>query len=207
MPDDTEDPPAPQDTAPLDNIPPNHSMAEQDGESSTKYSESPDPYCDLAKLQKHFQQLKEWLTQLEPTANPHAHAKELAQLTNKLQQLTLTLQLHPTPRPLEEPLHTAMQKCTDTLYTTQWQTNLTTSLLQDTSTFDGQDSTKLEDWLTNLKMASDILKESSACLAETKSHSLAYTFIQKALQAEKCCNNIKDILHFNFFNINKHTYT
>ena len=73
---DTEDVPAPPDNTPL-----NHSIHRQDSESSTEYSEEPDPHCDLADLQEHFQQLQEWLTSLEPTANPHANAEELAQLT------------------------------------------------------------------------------------------------------------------------------
>ena len=63
------------------------------------------------------------------------HISELAHVTNKLQQLTVTLQPYPTSRPMEEPLHTAMQKYTDTLCTTQQQMNLTTSLLQDIPIF------------------------------------------------------------------------
>ena len=69
---------------------------------------------------------------------------------------------------MEDPLHTAMQKYTDTLCATQWQRNHTMSLLKDISTFDGWDSTKLEGWLTNLETATDILKESQASLAEAK---------------------------------------
>ena len=66
-------------------------------------------------------------------------------------------------------------------------------LLQDISTFDGKDSTKLEEWLTNLKIAADILKESQASLSEAKSHGLTCTLICEALKAEKCWDNIKDI--------------
>ena len=68
-------------------------------------------------LQEQFQQHWEWLIQLEPTTNPSVHAEEMMHLTNKLQQLAVTLQLCPPSRPMEEPLHTAMQKYTDTLYT------------------------------------------------------------------------------------------
>ena len=46
--------------------------------------------------------------------NPPAHIEEIAHLTNKLQQLAITLQLHRTCRPVEESLQTAMQKYTDT---------------------------------------------------------------------------------------------
>ena len=155
--DDTEDTPAPNKTASLDNTQPTHSIPKQDGEATAKYSDDSNPQCALVELQEHFQQHQEWLTQLKPTANPPAHIAELAHLTDKLQQLALMLQPCPTSRPMEEPLHTAMQKYTDTLCTTQWQKILTISLLQDIQTFDGQGTTKLEDWLSNIKMAADIL--------------------------------------------------
>ena len=57
--DDTKDEPTPQNTAPLDNVPLNHSIPEQDGESSPKYSEDPNLHCNLAELQEHFQHLLE----------------------------------------------------------------------------------------------------------------------------------------------------
>ena len=94
-----------------------------------------------------------------------------------------------------------------TLCATQWQTNLTTSLVQDISTSNGWDSTKLEDWLTHLVSTTDILKESQACLAEAKSCSLVCTLISKVLQAEKCWDNIKEILHLKLCNANIYTYT
>ena len=78
------------------------------------------------------------------------HSKELAQLTNKLWQQAVTLQPLPTPKPREDPLHMAMQKYTDTLCVTQCQTNLTMSLLQDILTFNRWDTTKMEDWLSNI---------------------------------------------------------
>ena len=93
----TKDVPTPQDTPALDNTSLNHSIPEQGSESSAKYSEDPNPWHDLAELQEQFQQLQEWHTQLEPTSNPHIHAEELAQLIDKLQQLAITPQQHPTP--------------------------------------------------------------------------------------------------------------
>ena len=51
--------PTPQDTDPLDNTPLNCSMPEQDSESSTEYSEDPNPHHALVELQEHFQQLQE----------------------------------------------------------------------------------------------------------------------------------------------------
>ena len=73
--------------------------------------------------------------------------------------------------------------------------NLTTSLLQDIPTFDGWDTTKLEDSLSDIESAADILKESHACLAKAKSYSLTHTLVCEELQAGKCWDNIQDILH------------
>ena len=47
--------------------------------------------------------------------------------------------------------------------------NLTMSLLQDSTMFDGEDTSKLEDWLGDIKTAVDILNESCAYLAKAKS--------------------------------------
>ena len=52
---DTKDTPAPKDTAPLGNIPPNSSMIKQDSESSARYSKVPDPHHDLTNFLEHFQ--------------------------------------------------------------------------------------------------------------------------------------------------------
>ena len=40
------------------------------------------------------------------------------------------------------------------------ESNLTTMMLQDIPTFDGQDSPKLEDWLMDIETATGILTES-----------------------------------------------
>ena len=98
-----------------------------------------------------------------------AHTKELAHLTEKLQKFTLKMHPHPTDRHGNAPIHRAMQQCADTLCTTQWQENLTISLLQDFTMFDGQATSKLEDWLGNIETAADILRESHTCLAKAKS--------------------------------------
>ena len=80
----------------------------------------------------------------------------------------MTLQPHSACRPVDKLIHTAIQQYTDTLYATQQQMNLTTSLHQDISTFDGWDTTKFEDWLSDIETALDILKDSHACLAEAE---------------------------------------
>ena len=174
---DAEEIPAPHNTTPLETTSTTHSILKLDSETTTKYSEDISPQRDLAWLQEHFQQLQETLNQLGPTAKPPVHIEELAHLNNKLQQLAMTVQ----PCSPCSPLHTAMQKYTATSCTTQQQTNLTTSLLQDIPTCDGWDTMKLEDWLSDIEMAADILKESCTHLTEAKSCSLTNTLVCKAL--------------------------
>ena len=132
---------------------------------------------------------------------------EFMQLTDKLQHLTMMLQPFQSPQPNKESVHTTMQAYTDTLHTTQKEANLTTSLLQDISGFDGQDSTKLEDWLMDMETATDILTESHTHLAEAKSNGLTHTLICKTLQAGKCWDELKGILQLKLCNANIHTYT
>ena len=99
-----------------------------------------------------------------------------------------------------------MQKYTYTLWATQQQTNLTTSLLQDI-TFDGWDSTKLEDWLTDLELAADILKESQTCLAKANCCGLTCTLIHEVIKAEKILGQHQGQLWWTLCNANLHTYT
>ena len=66
---------------------------------------------------------------------------------------------------------------------------------------------KLEDWLSDIEMAADVLKESHACLAEAKSHGLTCTLVCEAFQAGKCWDDIRHILYLKLCNVNIHTYT
>ena len=81
------------------------------------------------------------------------------QLEQKLNQLTLTLQ------PPSEPIEEVLDKYTDTLCNAQKKTSLESSLLQDIPTLNGQDSSQLEDWLTDIEMASELTGESRTKLA------------------------------------------
>ena len=94
----------------------------------------------------------------------------------------------------------------DTLYATQRESNLTTTMLQDIPTFDGQDS-KLEDWLIDIETAGDILTESHTHLAKAESCGLTHTCNHKASQKEKYQDEIKGILRLKLCNANIHTYT
>ena len=76
------------------------------------------------------------------------HKDAIHQLEQKLNQLTITL------CPPSEPIEEVLGKYTDTLGTAQKKTSLESSLLQDIPTLNGQDSSQLEDWLTDVETAS-----------------------------------------------------
>ena len=97
------------------------------------------------------------------------------QLEQKLNQLTLTL--HCPSEPIEE----VLDKYTDTLCNTQKKTSLESSLLQDIPILNGQDSSQLEDWLTDIEMASELTGKSRTELAQAKSRGLIRTLISEAL--------------------------
>ena len=76
-------------------------------------------------------------------------AESLDHIEWELQNLSLALQPQPSPTP-PEPFRQVICQYTDTLCTTQKQTNLTNSLLQDINVFNEYNSTKLEDWLMDI---------------------------------------------------------
>ena len=84
------------------------------------------------------------------------------QLEQRLNQLTLTL-CFPS-----EPIEEVLDKYTETVCTTQKKTSLESSLLQDILTLNGQDSSQLEDWLTDIETASELTGESRTKLAQAK---------------------------------------
>ena len=111
------------------------------------------------------------------------------QLEQKLNQLTIAL--HPPSEPTEE----ILDKYTDTLCTAQKKTSLESSLLQDIPTLNGQDSSQLEDWLTDIETASELIGESRTKLAQAKSKGLVRMLISEALPLQKTWEKIKDSLH------------
>ena len=88
-------------------------------------------------------------------------------------------------------MHTTMQVYADTLCVIWREANITTTLLQDIPMFEGQYSSKLQDWFMDIETISDILTRSHTHLAEAKSCSLSHTLICEALQAGKCWDEIK----------------
>ena len=160
--------------------------------SSNEYCEETNTHHPLVDLIEQFQQLGNQFASLKSNTPQSTPTEELLQLTDKLQHLTMALQ--PAPQSSEEPVHKTMQAYTDTLHATKRGAKLTTTMLQDTPAFDGQDSSNLEDWFMDIESATDIQSESHTCLAEAKSHSLTHTLICEATQTGKCLDEIKGFL-------------
>ena len=119
-------------------------------------------------------------------------------LEQKLNPLTITL--HPPSEPIEE----VLDKYTDTLHNTQKKTSLESSLLQDIPKLNGQDSSQLEDWLTDIETASELTGESRTKLAQAKSRGLVRMLISEALTLQKTWEEIKDSLHLKISNVDIH---
>ena len=80
----------------------------------------------------------------------------ISHLECKLNQLALTL-CPPMPA---EPIGEVLNKYTDTLCNAQKKTSFVNSLLQDITILNGNDSSQLEDWLTDIKTPSDLTGKS-----------------------------------------------
>ena len=120
-------------------------------------------------------------------------------LEQRLNKLTLTL--HHTDTPIEN----VLDRYTKTLCTAQKKTSLESSLLQDIPILNGQDSSQLEDWLTDIETASELTNESRTKLAQAKSRGLVRILISKALTAQKSWEEIKDSLCLKISNVDIHT--
>ena len=89
----------------------------------------------------------------------------------------------------------------DTLCTTQKQTNLTNSLLQDIAIFNEHDSTKLEEWLMDIETTENLTNESQVKLAKAKSRGITNMLVMETINSEK-----NDLLRLKLCNANIHTY-
>ena len=121
------------------------------------------------------------------------------ELEQRLNRLTLTLCSS------DDPIENVLDKYTETLCTTQKKTSLESSLLQDIPTLNGQDSSQLEDWLTDIETASELTGESRTKIAQAKSKELVRTLISEALTAQKNWEEIKDSLQLKISNADIHT--
>ena len=95
-------------------------------------------------------------------------------LEQKLNQLAITL------CPPTEPIGEVLNKYTNTLCTAQKKMSLESSLLQDIPILNGNNSSQLEDWLTDIETASELTGESRTKLAQAKSKGLVRTLISEA---------------------------
>ena len=74
------------------------------------------------------------------------------------------------------------------------------TLIQDIPTFNGSNSTQLEDWLVDIETAAGLTDESGTKLAQAKSKGLTHTLITEALTSGNCWEDIKDLLHLKICN-------
>ena len=140
----------------------------------------------------------EWLRQtIEDKNNDSRDA--IHQSEKKLNQLTITL------CPPSEPFEEVLDKYTDTLCNAQKKTSLESSLLQDIPMLNGQDSSQLKDWLTDIETASELTGESRIKLAQAKLRGLVRTLISEDLISQKTWEEIKDSLCLKISNVDIHT--
>ena len=107
--------------------------------------------------------------------------------------------------PPTEHIGEVLNKYTNTLCTAQKKIPLESSLLQDIPILNENDSTQLEDWLTDIETTSELMGESRTKLAQAKSKGLVRTLISEALTLNKTWADIKDSLHLKICNSDIHT--
>ena len=137
-----------------------------------------------------------WQTVADKDNDPRDAIKHLEQ---KLNQLAITL------CPPTEPIEEVLNKYTDTLCNAQRKTSLENSLLQDIPILNGSYPSQFEDWLTDIKTASELTGESRTKLAQAKSRGLVRTLISEALTLHKTWEEIKDSLCLKICNSDIHT--
>ena len=125
----------------------------------------------------------------------------ISHLECKLNQLVITL--HPSMQ--AEPIGEVLNKYTNTLCNAQKKMSLESSLLQDITILNGNDSSQLEDWLTDIETASDLTGKRRTKLAQAKLKGLIRTLISESLTSSKTWEEIKDSLCLKICNSEIHT--
>ena len=120
-------------------------------------------------------------------------------LEQTLNQLGITL------CPPTGPIGEVLNKYINTLCTTQKKISLERSLFQDIPILNVNDSSPLEDWLTDIETASDLTGKIRTKLAQAKLKGLVRTLISEALTLNKSWKDIKDSLHLKICNSDIHT--
>ena len=131
------------------NDPKSHDM---DSDSQDNYQEDindleniePNHLAELKHLTHEIEQLRQTIKD-----NDNDPMDAINHLVQKLNQLAITL------CPPTEPIGEVLNKYTNTLCTTQKKTSKC-SLLQDIPILNGNDSSQLEDWLTDIETASEL---------------------------------------------------
>ena len=160
----------------------------QDVDSDSQENYQEENIISLQHLTHEMEQLRQTV---EDKDNDPRDA--IQQLEQKLIQLTITL------CPPSEPIEEVLDKYTDTLCNAQ-KNILESSLWQVIPTLNGQDSSQLEDWLTDIETASEFTGESRIKLAQAKSKGLVRMLISEALTLQKTWEEIKDSLHLKISN-------
>ena len=155
---------------------------------------------------KSHMQLKELTNELDHLWHKVEVAKNqptdaINHLEHELHRLSLAL--HPSAP--SEPLDEVLQQYTETLCTVQKKTTFASTLLQDITIFNGNDSTQLEDWLLDIETAANLTSESRTKLAQAKCKGLTHMLISGALNSDKSWDEIKDLLHLKLCNLDIHT--
>ena len=158
---------------------------------------SEDEFQDENIVQKFLCKTEHLKQAIEDRDNDPREA--IHQLEQRLNRLTLTL------CPSNDPIENVLDKYTETLCTTQKKTSLESSLLQDIPTLNRQDSSQLEDWLTDIETASELTGESRTRIAQSKSTGLVRTLVSEALNAHMTWEEIKDSLQLKISNADIHT--
>ena len=87
----------------------------------------------------------------------------IQEIEQKLNDLSLML------RQQHSPIENVLDQYTETWCTAQKKTSLENTLLQDIPILNGQDSSQLEDWLTDIESAAELTSESRTKLSQAKS--------------------------------------
>ena len=129
----------------------------------------------------------------------HEPREAIHEIEQRLNNLTLALHHQNTP------IENVLDRYTETLITVQKKTSLESTLLQDIPILNGQDSSQLEDWFTDIETAAKLTNKSRTNLAQAKSRGLVRTLITEALLAQQSWDEIKDSLYLKISNANIHT--
>ena len=165
-------------------------------QEDTNDLENVEPYqlAGLKHLTCEIEQLRQTIE-----ASDNDPMDTINHLEQKLNQLATTL------CPPTEATGEVLNKYTNTLFTAQKKMSLESSLLRDIPILNGNDSSQLEDWLTDIETASELTGKSGTKLAQAKSKGLVRTLISEALTLNNSWQDIKDSLHLKICNSDIHT--